>query len=430
MVAMSFLLGTPLPMQAQAANGQALPPLRTVAVTGSTRYGQPELIQATGLKTGQALTVESLHEAGKRLRATGMFDSINFRYTYNGQGTNAIFEITDTQDLLPVEFDNFVWMPRDQLMQRLRSQVPLFTGELPLSGSVNDGVSNVLQGILQQRGVNGATVEGIPYQAQIGMKGFSGYVYHVEGIKIPITQVEFIGASPELLPVFNKDAASLIGENYSRAVLEGFADGTLLPEFQNRGFLQARVDPPTAQLSDPASNSVRVSLAVTPGALYHWATIACQGNSAVTAAKLAALIKSRPGDLADRSALDRDVAAVQSLYAHTGYLDAAVTPHLDLSQAGIAGVTLAIIEGPQYTMGRLSFQGVSSDSVVKLNKLWTLAAGQPFDSSYLRQFVTAAFRQFDLRGFKVQPKVMPDRQRHVVDVQIGFVRAAPGGGQP
>lgn len=411
---------------AQTAPTSALPPLAAVAVTGSARFGQDPLVAASGLHLGESMSLAVLNQAAKRLAATGVFARVNYRYTYSQAGTDVQFQVTDASDLLPVQFDNFVWVPQPQLLALLRSKVPLFTGKVPESGSVDQQVTAALQAILMQHGVSGATVQGIPFQNRIGSGGINGYRFYVQGVKIPVQQIAIVGAPAALEPKLQKEVASLLRGDFSQSQFAVVIRLTLLPELQDRGLLQARFAPPAVQLAGSGGNAVRVRLTVNPGPEYRWGAIVCQGNSAFDTKLIMKLVKVHAGSVADEARLDQDLATIRKLYGSRGYLEAAVAPRFDFSQPGVAALTFAITEGPEYRMGTLSFNGVSEAVAKQLSRLWSLARGQPYDTTYMRQYIGSLSRHFNLGNVGLQTKIIPDRKLHTVNVAITLSKSDTG----
>lgn len=424
MVILAALL--PAWTQVQVAPDGPLPPISAVAVSGSQRFGQEQLVPATGLRLGQPSSPHELQAAAERLAATGMFAKVSYTYHYTPQETTAQFQVTDQPSLLPVRFDNFVWLPPDRILQELHDKIPLFTGAVPLTGNLGDRVTAALQQLLNQLGVTGATVEGMPFQEQMGQTGYSGYEFFVQGVAIPFQELDVTGLPPALAGSVRAGQSDLLNSDYSRSRLDAYVRTTLLPDLRSHGYLQAAAGPPLVQLVPTAKNAVHVSLSLDAGAQYHWSAITSQGNAVFSDAQVAKAIKSRPGQLANQTALNADLAAIRALYQRSGYLDTVVAPRFDFSQPDLAKATLLITDGPQYRMGTFTLSGVAGRAAADLTGLWKLAPGQPFDGTYLKQYVTELYRKFNLAGQHLSTSEHRDPRSHVVNVELGL---AKGGGK-
>jgi outer membrane protein assembly factor BamA len=352
--------------QAPAAAAPQLPPLTAVSVTGSARFSSDQLVAVSGLRLHQAVSLDAFNQVVRQLRASGDFRLVTYHYEYSAsQGTHVEFEVTDQSGLLPPDFDNFVWLSKDQLLSLLRGKIPLFCGLVPPGGGVEQRIEAVLEAYLSQHGVSGATVEGLPAESELG-GGFTGYKFIVGGVKIPVQRVSFAGAPPDLDKVLQAKAAGLLGTDYSHGRVLGSVAADFLPALRDRGFLQAALSAPVVAISDAAHNGVSVSFTLTPGTQYHWGDIGFQGNAVFDAKMLAGLVKLHSGGIADQSALDQGVSAILLQYQNAGYIRATVEPRFDWTQPGIAAPAIVVTEGPQFHMGTVTFEGVAVKSATML----------------------------------------------------------------
>lgn len=402
--------------QATAAPPQ-LPPLIGLEVTGSARFSSAQLAAASGLQLHQPLSLDLLNQAVRRLRSSGEFSRVTYRYDYTSAGTHVQFAVTDQAKFVPVEFDNFPWLSNDQLLAWLRARLPLFTGTVPLSGGVDDRIAAQMEAWLKDHGIAGATVMGMPVQQELG-GGFTGYLLSVSGVKMPVRQVAFAGAPPDVAADLQTAARDLIGSDFSRARLQSEATAEFLPALRKHGYLQAAIAAPEVAIADAASNAVSVHYAVTPGTQYRWGAIGFEGNAAFHSQELAGMVKLHSGDVADGPALDQDMNAIQRRYQHEGYFEAAVHARFDFSQPATAAATVVVSEGPLYHMGTLSFAGVSDKSAAELRHLWNLPAGQPFRSDYLHRYLDTITKRFNLQSALVKTTLHMDAQHQLVNVTI------------
>src|SRR5580692_8546715 len=153
----ALLLSSLLP--SFSATAQTQPPvsykLIAVTVTGSKRFTQQEVADASGLPIGTIAHEEDFKKAARQLGETGAFGVINFTYTYSSAGTRLEFQVTDADKFVPAHFADFVWFTDEGLHQKLHERVPLFNGELPTNGRLPDQVSDVLQALLVENGIPG-----------------------------------------------------------------------------------------------------------------------------------------------------------------------------------------------------------------------------------------------------------------------------------
>ena len=135
--------------------------LIAINVTGTKRYTPAEIIAATGLQLGQTVTESDFKRVSQQLGETGAFSDVAYTYQYSAQGTKLDFQVEDSNQFIPVRFDNFVWFSDQELAEKLHGVVPLFHGQLPVAGGLIDQVSDALQTLLHDSGGSprGDTIE-------------------------------------------------------------------------------------------------------------------------------------------------------------------------------------------------------------------------------------------------------------------------------
>ncbi|MFI5115454.1 MAG: POTRA domain-containing protein [Terriglobales bacterium] len=392
-----------------------------ILFTGSQRFQNAELVSASGLKTGQDGSEENLKRAADRLAATGMFADITYSYVSSSQGTRVEFHVNDNPKLLPAHFDNFVWLSRTELLKRLAEREPLFRGEIPNAGEMYLHLADDLRALLVELGVAFGEVKVFPEVAQ-GGGGVLGFIYSVEGVKLPIRSIELPGVSADLVPVLQKIAAtSLLGQDYSENRLRSAAALDLLPEYHRRGFLRAKFGAPVAELQDRTTGAVAVRLPVTEGNRYQLANIQWSGNTVFSVNELGKALKVRSGEVADQLQLEADLGGISKIYGTRGYLEARLQPKYSFDDsAKTVSVDVDVREGGQYRMGKVSFTGLTEDASAPLYKLWKLHAGDVYDASYPGLFLTTAGRSLNLSGLKVQVSQVIQHDSKLIDLIFRF----------
>jgi outer membrane protein assembly factor BamA len=257
-----FLFGTMAGTAAQSKT-TATPnstKLVEIKVVGSQRFQPDELATATGLKLGDKGDESELKRAAERLAESGMFGNVTYSYISEPKGTRVKYEVNDTDKLVPIHVDNFVWLPPAELVAELQKREPLFRGEVPNAGEMYNRLADDMKSLLNDLHVT-ATVRVLPEVPQKG-GDVTGFLYTVEGVNLPIRSLEFPGIAPEMDSALQKIAASsLISSNYSRSRVRTIAVLDFLPQYRMRGFLKAAFDEPLAMLQDSPTSSCSCSVA-------------------------------------------------------------------------------------------------------------------------------------------------------------------------
>jgi outer membrane protein assembly factor BamA len=424
-----LLVAAPVPAQTtqRQTRARATPSaftLVSVKVTGSKRYRAETVVAASGLRTGEAVSENDFQVASARLAETGAFTSVNYSYQYSPEGAKLVLEVVDSDHFVPARFENIVWFSDQELMDKLRSRVPLFLGQLPLEGKLPDQVSDALQTLLDENNVQGRA----DYLRAGDNDRIDAIVYSVSGVTIRIRKTEFTGAGSAEMPLLEAAGAKLEGQDYLRSLLRRQEDKDFLPVYWARGYLKASFSEGSAKVVEqsPQETEVDVAFTVDPGPRYQVAEIQVTGSKALPADKLRELIHQKPGQPADAVELASDAEAMKKLYGTLGYMAAAiqVVPTLDDAHS-MVHYQIRVEDGDLFHMGDLEIQGLDPHETVRVTAKWTLAKNDSYDSSYPRRFVTEVLKTVLVDGeWNISIHEMPQAADKTVDVNVKFERKA------
>ena len=97
---------------------------KTIQFKGDPEYSDKELLAASGLKPGVAVTSPELNDRSKSMMDTGMFDSL----TYKFDGADLIFNLIPASQLYPIRLENLPLTPGPELVAKLHDLFPLYHG--------------------------------------------------------------------------------------------------------------------------------------------------------------------------------------------------------------------------------------------------------------------------------------------------------------
>ncbi len=423
---MFFLLASTCLLVAQtrkpsSASSASASKLLSIKVTGSKRYTQAQIIAASGLQLGQTVNDEDLKGVSQHLGESGAFSDVAYSFQSSAEGIKVDLQVTDSSPFVPVRFENFVWFSDQELLQKLSAREPLFQGELPVSGNLADQVSEALQGLAIERSLRGR-VDYLRAGTQDGPT--EAFEFSITSQPIVVRKIDFAGAGPAELPILQIAARRLTGRDYSRSQLVLQAAKEFLPVFLQHGYLKATVADPQPKVVEETADetAVDVTFAVTPGLAYKVSVIQLSGYSNVfPVEKLRELIHLKPGQTADAVQTDQDVDALKRLYGSRGYMGAQVrtTPEMNNADSTVKYL-FHFEEGSIYKMGDLEVRGLDSKASERIGVAWKLQAGQTYDSSYLRVFLTSIADQFPPEQWRVTYRETPEDQDKIVDVSLRF----------
>jgi hypothetical protein len=424
-VVAGLCLSSALAQTPRKVSPKELPPtafkLISVKTTGTQRYKSEEIVAASGLQIGQAVSEDDFKKAARLLNDTGAFSDVLYSFQYSSEGTKLELQLHDVEPFVPVRFDNLVWFSDQELLDQLHAAVPLFQGQLPVAGELADQVSNALQGLLIAHKVQGeanylrAGPEDGPVEA---------FVFTVVGPQIHIRNIVFAGAGEAELPLLESAARKLQGADFSRSILRTQEDKNFLPIYLQRGYLKATFGDAQAKVVEgsPQETAVDVSFPVDPGRQYKLAEIEIGGHKSFSAETLRQLMHAEMNQPANSVQLDTDIEAMKKLYGTRGYMAVGIRPYMEMDDANsTVNYALRIQEGDVYSMGDLDIRGLDSRMSARLEDDWRLRGGDPYDSSYPKQFLDQEDKEISVMSdWDASVRESLNAKEHTVDVTLRF----------
>ena len=357
--------------------------LARIVVTGSQRYREDDVVRATGLAVSTQVTADDLQNAANRLGNSGAFASVQFLFkpVVGGKGVEADFQVTDTEKYLPAVFENFVWFSDQELQAAVHQAVPLFKGELPTSGSMADDVSAALTKFM--------TSKGLPSEISYIMSAnFGGpptaYKFKVAGANLKIRDVVLTNATHLAPEQLARAVEPLKGTEYLRSDVAVVLEKNLSPIYQQRGYLKFAINDIKPKVDDKSQVTIETTLS--EGEQYRLGGVSWSGNTLISSDELAKRITLKPGSPVDALQLDRDLSQVRKLYGKFGR-EAVIIKPVPAFVNDTVNYAFQVTEGDLYHMGKLEIQGVESEQAHKLEQVWKLAEGAPYDATYVHEFI-------------------------------------------
>jgi outer membrane protein assembly factor BamA len=404
---------------ALAQNTPVAAKLMSAHVQGSKRYTEAELLAVVPLRTGRTVRPADFKDAADKLTAMGVFQTVGYEYGPAGTGYTVTFKVEDEPKWIKATYGNFLWFTPEELDKAARERVPLYHGELPIDGGMTDSVVEALQQLIAKRGIPGT----VRFLHKAKLSGpITGGKFLIEGIDLKITSVNVTGGGPEQNQLQSEASARLLDNNFEQDETNAVAELNLLRVAQRDGYITAKVGEVEARLTDPDVQhpAVSVTVPVLVGEQYKLADIVISGNSAFSADQIRKQIKAKNGAVINDVQIHDDLDEVKKLYGTRGYMMAqpAIAPDTNES-ARTAVYRLQIKEGEQFHMGKLQITGVNPDGSAKLQSLWKLKSGEPYDSEYVREYLKQVNPLIPrAANMKIMSNV--NREARTVDVTLQF----------
>jgi outer membrane protein assembly factor BamA len=357
--------------------------LARIMVTGSQRYREDELVRATGLTVNTQVTADDLQNAANRLGNSGAFASVQFLFkpAVGAKGVEADFQVTDAEKYLPALFENFVWFSDQDLQEALHQAVPLFKGELPSSGSMSDDISVALGKFLASKGLPNE----ISYMMAAKFGGpATAYKFRVADANLKVSDVVLMGAEKMAPEQLAKAVAPLKGTDYMRSDVAVVLEKNLSPIYQQRGYLKFAIIEIKPQGDNKSQVTVKATLS--EGEQYRLTGVSWTGNTLISSDELTKRITLKQGAPVDALQLESDLAQVRKLYGKFGREAVSIKP-VPVFTGDAVSYTFQVTEGDLYRMGKLEIEGVEPEQAHKLEQIWKMAEGAPYDATYVHEFI-------------------------------------------
>ena len=366
---------------AQAADRYTL---ARILITGSERYQQDDLVRATGLAVNTQVTADDLQNAANRLGTSGAFSSVQFLFkaVTGVKAIEADFQVKDAEKLLPAVFENLVWFSESELQSALHEAVPLYNGQLPTSGNMSDELSAALTKLLASKNLPSDVTYMLA--AEFGQLPTS-YKFKVANANLKVSDITLAGATHMLPEQWTKAVAPLKGTLYLRSDVAKVLEKNLVPVYQQHGYLKfavAGIKPKVA-----STDAVNLEILVSEGDQYRLAGYSWSGNTLIPGDELSKRISIKAGEPVNSLQLDRDLAQVRKLFGKFGREGVIIRPVPTFTNETVT-YAFEVREGELYHMGKLEIEGVEPEQAHKLEQGWKLGEGEPYDNTYVQQFLS------------------------------------------
>jgi outer membrane protein assembly factor BamA len=414
-----------LAVEKEQSSGVAPVRIGAIHVSGQKNYNAEQVIAATGLKAGQEFNVKDLDEAAQRLGRSGAFPEVSYSYVPQGGLITIEFKVEEATKFRNCAFDNFVWLTEEEIRAGLKKEVPLYIGVAPETGEMLDDISRALEKLSKEKGV-AVRVSRRIQQNSIADPNWV-HMFVAEGANAKVHSLGFTGDLTVNSEALQREAAGLVGADYSAFQSRLFGTAKLLPYYRERGYLQAKVETLApkilSHMEGSSDYSVEDVYAISEGSVYRWEAAEWSGDRALAPEKLEAATGMKPNDIANGIKIDEGWNAVQKEYSKSGYIEARVSPEPVFDeQIRRVHFRVSVAEGPQYHMGNLAITGLSPKIGESLTKRWRLKPSDVYDATYPMDFVKKevfpAVQAAGLRDAKVAVQTVPIREKHVMNVTV------------
>jgi outer membrane protein insertion porin family len=328
--------------------------------------------------------------------------------------------------LYPIRLENLPLTPGSELDAKLHDRFPLYHGKVPAEGTLLDGVRAALEDLLAAQGIK-ATVAVLPF-GEAGTRKVSAMNFSIATPQVRVGALQLQGVSPAMTARVKNVADHATGTPFDTTNSAANLEHEFATFYADDGYAAVQVH--AVRVGDPvigATVDIPFSVVVEEGRLYKLGAIRLPPDSLVAPAEIDK-IAGTPGQAVKGERMRGIWSLIASRYTSKGYLDFHMTPHPQFDDAaGTVSYTIDLNPGPVYHLALLKFDNVSDDLRKLLMRNWQMLPGDPFDASYVSNFVIKAqtadpVLQRTLAGVKVTYDVRADPVSHDVNLVMKLER--------
>jgi outer membrane protein assembly factor BamA len=369
---------------------------KNIVFKGQTEYSDAELLAATGLKKGQALTSAEMNDISKQLLDLGVFDNVAF--TFNGQ--DLAFDLIPSVKLYPVQLENLPLAPGKELVARIHAKVPLYHGKVPIDGGLLAQVNKALEDELAAKGIQASLISTPANDTRLGTT--IGVSFTETTPPVVVGEIKLQGLTAAMANAAQAAATKLTGTPFSQTGSPSVLETSLGNTYHEHGFLQAeaKVELQYTPVVDAASVHVPFSATIDEGPLYHLAAVQLDPAVAVTQSAYDKQATVHPGDIAYLDKLRKDWEYIARQYHNQGMMKAKVeaAPTYDRPKA-LVTFNVTTVGGPIYKMGVLRVGGAGPDLLTAIQNAWKMPRGSVFNEGAILGFFASSSSNPQLQKF-------------------------------
>ncbi len=399
-------------------------PIASIAIEGNHTYPKAVIIAATGLKLGQLAGKEEFEAARDRLVATGVFESVGYRFqpAAGDKGYAATIQVVEVEPTYPVRFDRLEATPAE-LTALLQRTDPFFGPRVAPTEGILKHYAQAIEDYLTAKGHAGKVIGKVAPEPS----GDLAIFFRPAASPPAVAEVRFQGNQVVTSTVLqNTFSGVAYGAPYTEEGFRQLLNNSVRPLYDARGRINVSFPKVTTEKA-LGSKGLIVTVVVNEGDSYKLGDVRIAGVPASRARDLLDTGKFKTGELANFDDVNASVERIKRFYRADGYLK--VDARLDRQiheKPKTVDVTVHLEEGPQFLFKTLTIEGLDLNGEAAIKKLWVIKEGKPFNADYPQYFLDRVREDglFDDLG-KTRAATKIDEQAHTVDVTLYFSGAPP-----
>ena len=251
-----------------------------------------------------------------------------------------------------------------------------------------------------------------------------------EGVKLKITDVEFIGNTAFSSRRLKKEMETRKRWWLSWLTGSGRFDEVAFQEdleklralYMNEGYLDVSIPESNVSLDYPKAGRINITVRIDEGRQYRVGNIRFEGNTIFPTPILYASLDLLPGDVFSPEVLDEDVERLDNIYGSVGYLDTSIRPDRQANiDTGNIDIVFNIRESERFDVESIIIEGNDKTKSIVIIRELALSPGRTFNMIYMKnsEAILRNTRFFDEVQLSPEPTNIPGKRNLKVTVKEG-----------
>jgi len=390
-------------------------------------FSQPQLAAVSGVKPGDPATADTLQSGAQKLSDTGFFDDIGAEIRGNTGHIVAVFKLKPTprSAMIPVGYENFVWLTPQEIDAAIHAAMPLYFGALQENTVQVDQLAAALQQALAAKGIN-AKVEHETIEPTLEHP-LRAMEFRVKVPRPVVANIKLAGATPELVPLLQASVNSTAHKPYNAGLAGNLTAESILTPLLDAGYIDAALSSVTLDMAAPdaVAEPVVVNATLAAGSVFHLTSITFAGTPLMTTDAFASSAKLHAGDVASRKLLLETLKPLDEAYRKQGYMDVIIKadPAKDVAAHTVA-YTVTVTPGEQYRLSKITAEGLDPAAKADFDKYFLLKEGDFYNPVYVTSFIKGNTALKSLATYTGTFRAYSDPNKHTTELELKFFAGA------
>lgn len=379
---------------------------------------QSALTKLAAVSADKPVTTAEINDAMQRIMDTGLFADI--RYAVDDRALTFTVTPESTSSMLPAVFSNFIFWKPEEIPALVHARVPLFTGQVPINGNLQQSVQDALAAIVLDRGIK-ASIGAMASQELATHKAVVSFFIAQPTIQIRQVHVDSVSsiAQPRVADALQSFANSDFDRHSDEAIRQ-----RLMDTYHDLGFLDVVIDLP--RYNDPKIEASQILIDFTTsaheGSQYRIAKLDWPESGIVSKSDFEKAAQFKKGDIASHTLLLATNAHIEIEFGHHGYADARVTvqEHKDDSNHTVE-YAFAVAPGEIYHLKSVNTLNFTDKQQKDFSKAWKLQPGSVYDAAYPSTFLASSSPD-SFQGYSASTRATANPSDHTIDLVITLTK--------